>query len=66
MTLVKNRSAKYLLSIIQEHVKDGSVVFTDCWAAYNNIKIIGLLHETVNHSLHFVNPKTEVYSQFIE
>jgi len=29
-------------------------VFTDCWVNYKNIKTIGLHHETVNHSLHFV------------
>ena len=66
MTLVKNRSAKSLLPIIQEHVREGSIVYTDCWAAYNNTKSLGLQHETVNHSLHFVNPDTGVHTQFIE
>ena len=36
----KNRSAKSLLPIIQENVKEGSIVFTDFWAAYNNIKLL--------------------------
>ena len=47
-------------------MKEGSVVHTDCWAAYNNINSIGLHHETLNHSLHFVNPKTGIHTQFIE
>jgi len=66
MTLVKDRSAKTLLPIIKKHIREGSVVYTDCWAAYNNIKSIGLDHETVNHSLHFVNPESGVHTQFIE
>jgi len=66
MTLVKNRSVNTLLPIIKKHVKEGSVVYTDCWAAYDNINSIGLHHETVNHSLHFVNPKTGLHTQFIE
>ena len=33
---------------------------------YNNIKSIGLDHETVNHSLHFVILESRVHTQFIE
>jgi len=42
--LVKNISIKSLLPIIQEHVKEGSILFTDCWASCYNIKTIGLKH----------------------
>jgi hypothetical protein len=52
MVKVPNRSAATMLPIIAHHVLPGTRILTDCWAAYNQLPG----HETVNHTLHFVDP----------
>lgn len=50
-------SAETLLAIIEEHVAEGSIIYTDCWKAYDAIpKVLGMDHMTVNHSKHFKDP----------
>ena len=38
MCIVPNRSAQTLLPIIQQHVRTGSVIHSDEWAAYRRVK----------------------------
>ena len=38
----------------------GSVVYTDEWAAYNGLTAATYTHESVNHSVQFVDPSTGV------
>ena len=67
MQIVERRNAETLLPIIQRHVRLGTLVYSDQWAAYNNVgNIPGLQHQTVNHSLFFVDPITGVHTQNIE
>ena len=68
MEIVERRNAATLLPIIQNHVLPGSIVRTDEWAAYNRISSIPgvAAHQTVNHSLHFVDPATHVHTQNVE
>ena len=39
----------------------GSVVYTDEWAAYNGLTAATYTHESVNHSIQFVDPSTDVH-----
>lgn len=58
MMTVKKRDHHTLASIIANHVLPGSIVRTDCWAAYNGIDEIPgvtITHQTVNHSEGFIN-----------
>ena len=68
MQRVPQRDAATLLPIIQQHVANGSTVWSDEWAAYN--RVAGLpnvsSHGVVNHSLEFVNRATGVHTQNIE
>lgn len=56
--VVGNREANTLLPIIQNHVKPGTIIMSDCWSAYNKISSLGYEHHTVNHTYHFVDPSS--------
>ena len=68
MELVSRRDAQTLLPIIQAHILPGTIIYLDEWAAYNQVENIPNVtaHATVNHSLHFVDPQTDVHTQNIE
>ena len=38
LVVVPNRSATTLLAVIKEWVKPGTIIISDCWKAYDNIK----------------------------
>lgn len=68
MRLVPSRDARTLLPIIQQHLHSGTIVYSDEWAAYNQVQQLTPVaqHQSVNHSLHFVDPATGVHTQNIE
>lgn len=68
MCTVRNRTAQTLLPILQQHLRNGTVVHSDQWAAYNHVQQLQQVsqHDTVNHSLHFIDPTTGVHTQNIE
>ncbi len=40
-------------ALVQQWVKKQSLIRTDEWTAYGNLKLMGYTHETVNHSVEF-------------
>ena len=57
MCTVRRRDASTLLQIIRRHVRPGSIIHTDCWAAYNEIcnqEGYQFAHRTVNHEESYV------------
>jgi hypothetical protein len=66
LKLVENRTANVLLPLILQVCREGSIIYSDQWAAYRNISSLNFEHLSVNHSLFFVEPNTLVNTQTIE
>ena len=66
MIAVENRDKTTLVGIIKEHIKLGTTIHSDCWAAYQTLNEEGFVHKTVNHSEIFVNPDDGVHTQNVE
>lgn len=67
LSVVPDGSARTLFPIISAVCLPGTTIHSDCWAAYLRISSdLGYEHETVNHSLNFVNPETGVHTQNVE
>ncbi len=57
--IVRNRKAETLLAIIYDQVNESSVIHSDSWSSYNKItEFLDLNHQTVNHSVNFVDPES--------
>ena len=65
---VDRRDAATLLPIIRQWVAPGSIIWTDMWAAYNQLpnQAVPYAHGRVNHTLHFVDPNTGVTTNRVE
>ena len=63
--IVPDRTAATLLPILQQHLRSGTTVNSDQWAAYNRVHQLRSVnaYHTVNHSLHFVDPGTGDHTQ---
>ena len=68
MEIVDQRDAATLLPIIERHINPGTIVWSDGWAAYNRVAgLPGVAgHQTVNHSIQFINPRTGVHTNAAE
>ena len=62
---VNDRKKETLIPIIQKHVRRGSKIFHDDWAAYAKLEQHGYVHDTVVHAREFVSP-TGVCTNTIE
>ena len=70
MVIVPNRTRQTLQKHIKRYVKEGSVIITDCWAAYNDFsdmannqhESMDYVHYTVNHSATYVDPDTGAHT----
>lgn len=63
---VDTRTMSNLEDILIKYVHKDSIVHSDCFKSYNNLKNIFKGHLTVNHSLHYVDPITKTHTNTIE
>ena len=74
MRIVHDQKTQTLEKIIKQYVAPGSVILTDCWAAYKDLKesekeegeSLDCPHYTVNHSDTYVDPTTGAHTNTIE
>lgn len=65
--VVENRSAQTLIPIIYRVVRSGSIIYTDEWRAYNELRNnMEYEHQTLTHKYNFVDPSTGVHTQNVE
>ena len=60
----RSRNARTLKGIIENHIQPGSIIYTDCWRGYRDEDLADIkkAHDTVNHSINFVDPVTGVHT----
>ncbi|MEN2498218.1 MAG: hypothetical protein MHMPM18_005220 [Marteilia pararefringens] len=66
MEPVSCRNRETLLEVIIRRIRPGSIIVSDCWAAYSRLNNHGYDHLAVNHRYNFVDPETHVHTQKIE
>ena len=65
--LTIHRDMINLDNILVKYVELDTLIFTDHWKGYLNVSNIGYLHERVNHSRNFLNPRDKsIHTQSIE
>lgn len=60
------RKAEVLIPLIEKYIAPGSIIYSDCWKAYDRIDKTVYQHDTVNHSINFVDSNMGVHTQNIE
>lgn len=63
---VPSRKSDVLLPLIRKYIAAGSIIYSDCWKAYDQIDKTIYQHGVVNHSKNFVDPDTGIHTQNIE
>ena len=62
----RNRSADILLPLVTQVCREGTIIYSDQWQACRNIISLNFDHQTVNHSLYFVDVNTLGKAQTIK
>jgi hypothetical protein len=63
---VPDRIADTLVDVLTAWVEPGTNIISDCWEAYRNLEARGYTHQTVNHSIGFVDLRTGAHTNTIE
>ena len=63
---VERRDSESLIPLIDMYVERGSIIHSGERSAFNCLSSYGWIHQTVNHSQHFVDPVTGVGTQEFE
>lgn len=58
--VIPDASSKTLIPIITHKILPDSIVYTDCWTAYNAIDVTQFHHHRINHSKLFADKKNHI------
>jgi transposase len=58
--VIPNASSATLLPIINRRIQPDSIVYTDCWSAYNAIDVTQFHHFRINHSKLFADKHNHI------
>ena len=50
MEIVHDRTAPTLVALIKKWIKEGSIIYSDCFRSYSRLGELGYIHKTINHS----------------
>lgn len=63
---VPDRSSETLIPIICRRILPGSIIHSDSWRSYHQLKNYNYTHKIVNHTENFVDAHTGTHTQNIE
>lgn len=63
---IDKRNKSTLLPLILRYINANSIIYSDMWKVYHNLKIYFNNHFMVNHSISFKNYETNVHTNTIE
>jgi transposase len=58
--VIPDASSQTLIPIIANKIRPDSIVYTDCWRAYNAIDVTQFQHHRINHSELFADKKNHI------
>ena len=58
--VIPDASSQTLMPIITNKIRPDSIVYTDCWRAYNAIDVTQFQHHRINHSELFADRKNHI------
>jgi transposase len=58
--VIADASSRTLLPIIERRIQPDSIIYSDCWAAYNAIDVSRFKHYRINHSVLFAEQKNHI------
>lgn len=58
--IITDASSETLLPIMKEKIMLDSIVYTDCWRAYNALDVTGFKHYRINHSELFADKHNHI------
>ncbi|RUS71031.1 hypothetical protein EGW08_021202 [Elysia chlorotica] len=65
--VAENRTKETLLPLITKYILPGTIIYSDAFRSYHDIKNLGYTHCVVNHSKNFVDPEdNNFHTQNIE
>jgi len=63
---VQDRTADTLMAVVDAWIESGTTVIIDYWRAYRDLDGEGYTHRTVNHTIGFVDERTDAHTNTIE
>jgi transposase-like protein len=66
LAAVPDRTTDTLMVVMDARIKPGTTVISDCWGAYRDLDTQGYTHRTVNHSIEFVDQRTNAHTNTIK